>query len=205
MTGITEETCKLKQGFLLDVASGRGVLLRQLLKSCHTDVHIISADLSFDVLKYDKFKLKNIAPTVKVSYLACDCTQLPIKDDCLDGVCTFVGIVNMLHLAEKGIGEAARVLKPGASLINACIYMDSNTPGFKNVSKVLRENGSAEAEKILIKEELLDIHKKYFTSLEEKIMYDGIAENSPNDLIPCEGEWFADVVLIAKKGTENME
>ena len=49
LDGIVEEAAKLKGGFLLDIASGRGLLLREILKNVDTNVEIISADLSFRV------------------------------------------------------------------------------------------------------------------------------------------------------------
>ena len=53
---ITAETGRLKQGFLLDIASGRGLLLSKLIETAAPDVHIIASDLSFTVLMYDRLK-----------------------------------------------------------------------------------------------------------------------------------------------------
>lgn len=199
LAGIVEETKKLKEGYLLDVASGRGLLLRELLKNTNPDVNVISADLSFLVLKYDRIKLKEINPQVKVSYIACDATRLPIASGSIDTVCTFVGFSNMMDLMEDGIGEAARVLKSGAPLINSAVYIDKNAQGAKKAAAYLAEIGMAGAEKIYIRDELLALHKKYFDTVHEKIIYEGIAEKAEGDLIPCEGEWFANAVIAAEK------
>ena len=196
--GIVEETAKLKGGFLLDIASGRGLLLREILKNVDTNVEIISADLSFRVLWRDRIKFREINPHIKVNYIACDATNLPIQDNSIDMACTFVGFTNMMNLMENGIRDTARVLKEHAPLINSTVYMDENADGAKKVAEYLMENHMEGAEKIYIRNELLAIHKKYFQTVREKIIYEGIAETVEEDLIPCTGEWFANVVLIAE-------
>ena len=76
--------------------------------------------------------------------------------------------------------------------------MDENADGAKRVTKYLAENHMEGSEKIFIRNELLEIHKKYFKTVREKVIYEGIAEAVEGDLIPCNGEWFANVVLIAE-------
>ena len=77
INAIVAEAVNLKSGFLLDVASGLGRLLGELLKNIDANVNIISADLSFDVLKWDRTKFRQIHPHIKVNYIACDATNLP--------------------------------------------------------------------------------------------------------------------------------
>lgn len=196
---ITNETSKLEKGVLLDIASGRGILLQELLKTTNSDVHIIAADLSFQVLKYDRMKLKMQEPERHISFIACDATKLPIQTGTVDMVSTFVGFVNMGSLAESGIKDTARVLKPQAKLVNSCIYLHEDTPGFQNLRQFFLENGVAGAESFLLKQEVEEIHRRYFSNVSAQIVYEGIAEPSKDDLIPCAGEWFADTVVTAIK------
>lgn len=198
LDGIVEETAKLKEGLLLDVASGRGLLLRKLLENADANVEIISADLSFHVLRHDRRKFRQINPRVKVNYIACDATNLPIRDHSIDMACTYVGFTNMMNLMEKGIRDAARVLKDNAPLINSSVYIDENAEGTKRVAEYLVKNHVEDAEKTFLRKELLAIHKKYFQTVREKIITEGIAEPVEGDLIPCAGEWFANAVLIAE-------
>lgn len=198
LDGIVEETAKLKAGLLLDVASGRGLLLRRLLENVDANVEIISADLSFHILKYDRMKFRQINPHIKVNYIACDATNLPIQNHSIDMACTYVGIVNMMNLMESGIRDTARVLKDNAPLINSAVYIDENAEGTKKAARYLAENHMEGAEKVFLRKELLAIHKKYFRTVREKIITEGIAEPAEGDLIPCAGEWFANAVLIAE-------
>ncbi len=198
INAIAREVKNLRTGFLLDVASGRGLLLRELLKNAGPDVDIISVDLSFHILKQDRLKFRESHPHARVNYIVCDATRLPIQDNSIDMACTFVGFTNMVNLMENGIQDAARVLKDNSPLINSSVYMDENADGAKRAAKYLAENHMKGAEKIYIRNELLAIHKKYFKTVREKIIYEGIAEAVDGDLFPCAGEWFANAVLIAE-------
>ena len=199
LQAITDQTLKLKTGTLLDIASGRGILLKKLIKTTGSEVHIIATDLSFQVLRYDRIKLKMQEPERHINFIACDATQLPVQSGVIDMVSTFVGFVNMGNLAESGIKDAARVLKPNAKLINSCIYLHEDTLGFQNLKQFFSENGIAGAETFLLEQGVRDIHKKYFSDISNQIVYEGIAEPSIDDLIPCAGEWFADAVVTAIK------
>ena len=179
------------------MASGRGILLGELVKTVSADVNLISTDLSFRVLTFDRAALKRTAPQVKVNYIACDATNLPVRDGSVDMVCTYAGFTNMMDLMEKGIREAARVLKDGAPLINSPVYMEKNAEGARKAARYFAENQMEGAEKIFLREELLTVHRKYFSSVREEIIYEGIAEGVECDLIPCAGEWFANALLVS--------
>lgn len=105
----------------------------------------------------------------------------------------------MGNLAESGIKDTARVLKPQAKLINSCIYLHEDTPGFHHLRQFFSENGAAGAENFLLKQKIQEIHSSYFSDVSDQIVYEGIAEPSNDDLIPCAGEWFADTVVTAIK------
>lgn len=193
------ETAKLKQGFLLDIASGRGMLLSRMIENAGSDVHIISADLSFTVLMYDRLKFAEKARHLKVSYIACDATNLPFKPDSLDMACSFSGFLNMGSLFEAGIAEAARVLKKGAALVHATAYMNPETPGFREVEKILETMNQKAFARNLVQEDVLALHRKYFSTASDTFSYEGIAEGEEADLIPYHGDWFANAVITAVK------
>lgn len=199
LDGITSKTSKLEKGFLLDIASGRGMLLRKLLETTNEQVHIIASDLSFQVLMYDRMKLAQINPNIKVSYIACDATNLAFKNNSIDMVCTFVGYLNMGNLMEKGIIEAARVLKPACPLINSVVYMKQDSEGYKELKKIFEENDMACMAHYILRERLFEIHQKNFKKVSDRITYEGIGEAFEGDLLPYAGEWFADAVITAEK------
>lgn len=199
LDGIIEETSKLEKGFLIDVASGRGMLLRKLLQTTNEQVHIIATDLSFDVLMYDRIKLKSLNPNIKISYIACDATNLPFQDHSIDMVCTFVGYLNMINLMEQGIEEAARVLKENCKLINSVMYIDESSKEYQEVQEILKSNDMEVMAKHLLKEELFKLHYKYFSEVTDRIVYEGIGEKFEGDLLPYEGAWYANSIIQSKK------
>ena len=82
---------------------------------------------------------------------------------------------------EDGIKEAARVLKPGAPLVNSAVYMDETADGAQGVIRFLGENGMAGAEKMFIRRELLAVYGRYFPTVQEKIICEGTAEGAEAD------------------------
>lgn len=106
---VSDHNCKV----VLDIASGRGLMLTELVKNLRDDVHIISIDLSAFILKYDHQKFRRIAPHHKISYLACDAANLPLKDGVIDAAATYCGFSNMIGVAAQALQDAHRVIKPG--------------------------------------------------------------------------------------------
>ena len=196
---VTAETGKLKQGFLLDIASGRGLLLSKLIETSDPDVHIIASDLSFTVLMYDRLKFAEKTRNLKVSYVACDATNLPFKPGSLDLVSTFVGYMNMGSLFETGVAESARVLKKDASLIHGSTYLDPESAGYHEVEEILTAMNAQDALKNLVRQDVLATHSRYFSKVSDTISYEGIAEGEEADLLPRPGSWFANTVITAVK------
>ena len=196
---VTAETRRLKQGFLLDIASGRGLLLSKLIETAGPDVHIITSDLSFTVLMYDRMKFSEKTGNRKISYVACDATNLPFKSGSLDMVSTFVGYINMGSLFEAGVAESARVLKTGAPLIHASTYLDPESAGFREVEEILKTMNAQDTLKNLVQQDVLATHCRYFPKVSDTVSYEGIAEGEEADLLPRRGSWFANVVIRAEK------
>ena len=193
------ETAKLEKGFLLDIASGRGLLLSKLIETSGPDVHIIASDLSFTVLMYDRLKLAEKARNLKVSYVACDATRLPFKTGSIDLVSTLVGYLNMGSLFEAGVAESARVLKKGAPLVHASTYLDPESAGFHEVAEILKNMNAQDWLKNLTQQDVLATHRQYFSKVSDTISYEGIAEGEEADLLPRRGSWFANAVIRAEK------
>ena len=55
---IAKAVAKLEKGYVVDIASGRGMLLTRLTQNVKEDVSLIATDLSFDILMYDRMKIK---------------------------------------------------------------------------------------------------------------------------------------------------
>ncbi|WP_346931248.1 class I SAM-dependent methyltransferase [Clostridium sp.] len=192
---IIDSINKKENEFILDIATGRGALFKEMVKHLKTESQIICSDLSFIVLKYDRLRAKKINPEIKVNYIACDATNLPFKNNTIDTAVSFCGIQNMLNLATDGIKEAKRVLKVGQSLLDSSVIIKEDAEGFKKLKEICKENKIIGAEEFFLK---TGIEKAYtqanFNRIDMVTIGESIGEKNDRDLIPIEGEWFGIVV-----------
>ena len=93
---------------ILDVGSGAGQIAKHLLKYADRDAQITCCDLSVEMLRRSRTRLRNDRP----KHTAADVTRLPFADNTFD--CITCGYV-LEHLpnAETGLAEMSRVLQPG--------------------------------------------------------------------------------------------
>jgi ubiquinone/menaquinone biosynthesis C-methylase UbiE len=97
---------------LLDVGSGAGQIARHLLKYADRDAAITCFDLSPEMLRRARQRLKSDRP----NYLAADLSQLPFANASFD--CVTCGYV-LEHLPDPrdGLRELARVMTPGGRML----------------------------------------------------------------------------------------
>lgn len=184
---------------VLDIASGRGLLLTELVKRLPEDAHLIAIDLSAFVLGYDRQKFLRLAPGRKVSYLACDATCLPLKDGSMDVATTFAGISNMIGCADDALRDAHRVLKPGGSLIDSYLVIRKDSKGYELLHQFCAEQGVADAEAFFLESGVTEHHEALFAAVECRTVCEGIGESFEGDLLPYGGEWYADQVFVSEK------
>jgi ubiquinone/menaquinone biosynthesis C-methylase UbiE len=96
---------------ILDVGSGAGQIARHLLKFSDPEARITCFDLSWEMMRRARHRLKSSRPR----YVVADLTLLPFSDASFD--CVTCGYV-LEHLpdARMGLAELARVMKPGAKM-----------------------------------------------------------------------------------------
>lgn len=188
-------------GYIVDIASGRGMLLSRLAAGLKDSVHLIATDLSFEVLMYDRIKLKKINPRLRVSFIACDAANMPLREGSADAAVSFYGIMNMVGLTEKGIEEASRIVKDGGRFLNSTIFIEKYSRGYEALRESCLESGAAGGENAYLKEYAQQLHGKYFSKADCDVIYEGVYQEAENklDLLPCPGEWFAEAVFKCRK------
>jgi ubiquinone/menaquinone biosynthesis C-methylase UbiE len=97
---------------ILDVGSGAGQIVRHLLKYADHDASITGLDISPEMLRRARGRLKSNRP----QFLSADLSRLPFADGAFD--CVTCGYV-LEHLpdARPGLAEMARVLARGGRML----------------------------------------------------------------------------------------
>ncbi len=192
-----------KPELVIDIASGRGMLLSTLLESDLPDdlCTLVATDLSFEMMAKDRLKFKRRFPDKSLVYIACDATNLPFADDAADVTVSFFGILNMFNLIEKGIAEASRVTKSSGTLLNAFVDIKEDSEGYAKTAEICAQNNMAGTQKLFLFDNIKSIHKKYFAEITPITVVESICEDSGHsgDLLPYRGEWFAYRIFSGKK------
>jgi ubiquinone/menaquinone biosynthesis C-methylase UbiE len=97
---------------ILDVGSGAGQILGHLLKEACPDAQLVAYDLSPQMLRRARHRLKTNRPR----YIAGDMLRLPFVDEAFDCV-TCGWVLEHLPDPKPGLAELGRVLKPGGSVL----------------------------------------------------------------------------------------
>ncbi|WDV47416.1 class I SAM-dependent methyltransferase [Clostridiaceae bacterium M8S5] len=183
---------------IIDIGTGRGMLLTYIAKNITDEISLVCVDLSYEVLKYDRLKVKKINPKIKVNYIACDAARLPFKENSFDLSVSFFGIINMGEIAKKGVEEAVRVSKEG--LINAVMVIKDDNPKVETINKYLQDDGIDGKIDNIIETNCFKLHQvdgKY--NVTKELTYESVALPSKYDYVPIEGEWFGINVYDCKE------
>ncbi len=97
---------------VLDVGSGAGQIAKHLLKYADADARITCFDLSLEMLRRARARLKSDRP----EFVTADLTELPFRDASFD--CATCGYV-LEHVPEPkdGLAELSRVLARGGRML----------------------------------------------------------------------------------------
>lgn len=97
---------------ILDVGSGAGQILGHLLKEIDPQAHVVAFDLSQQMLRRARGRIRDPRPR----FVAGDLMRMPFQDESFD--CITCGWV-LEHLQDPfpGLAEIHRVLRPGGSIL----------------------------------------------------------------------------------------
>lgn len=196
---ITDFIQETNPNFIIDIATGRGMLLDRISSSLPSPTHLVCTDLSLTIMKADREKTKKKQPEAKISYIACDATSLPFKDNSFDLNLSFFGIANMRALILPGLKESQRVLKDGGKLLNVSIVVKEGSQSYKLLQEYYGEKGEKFIDYFL-SGSLSDFHKKSgYQRVNLKMLGESTARKNELDLIPVEGDWFGVCLVQAGK------
>lgn len=97
---------------ILDVGSGAGQILGHLLKETGANTRLIAFDLSHQMLRRARQRLKSDRPV----FVSGDLTRMPFEDESFDCI-TCGWVLEHLPDPQPGLAEIERVLRPGGSAL----------------------------------------------------------------------------------------
>ena len=120
---------------IVDMACGTGSGIKYILRRINWPCTVILADLSFRILAWNRrFFAEEIQnPYVDYVFLACDCANIPLKDNSVDVVFSYAGFESMQSKMMAGFHEAHRILKHGGHAVYSMSLVDG--PGSENTKK----------------------------------------------------------------------
>lgn len=101
---------------ILDVGSGAGQIAKHLLKYADADAKVTCFDISAEMLRRARNRLKNAPKSADPHYLVADLAKLPFASGSFD--CVTCGYV-LEHVpdAALGLGELSRVMRSGGRMM----------------------------------------------------------------------------------------
>jgi SAM-dependent methyltransferase len=142
---------------LLDIGSGAGQLIRPILKYGEPGIAVVGCDLSSNMLRRARARLKDDRPAFSVADLA----HLPFASESFDAItCGYV--LEHLPDARVGLREMARVLNPGGRIL-LLVTEDSFSGAFTSRLWCCRTHNRAELREMCCQVGL-DWHKELWFS-----------------------------------------
>jgi ubiquinone/menaquinone biosynthesis C-methylase UbiE len=179
-------------GPILDIATGRGVLLRELALLLKVDQPLIGIDIDRKVLRGTQGYLRRRGLYDEVSLAVMDAKHLAFKPATMGLVTSWFGFNNMPE-ATAALTEVQRVLQPGGELAATVLNVDT----LSNTHLIAEEAGFADLltqEKVVASLEAAGLH---FDRTETFI--EGVWPGNPYDALPLKGDRFVYRLVIAQR------
>jgi len=137
---------------VLDVATGTGLVARELSEMVGLQGHVCGLDISLGMLKMAR-KKANQAGLTNITYIKGDSEELPFKDGVFHGVTCFNTIVT-----EQVIAEISRVLRKGYKFVTT---VGGKTRKMSPLLKIILKSGRKYRLPIFSESEITELLEKY--------------------------------------------
>lgn len=180
------------ENLVLDIALGMGTLLLALSSEVGEDAHVLGTDVDEKPLRGAKLKLGEQNGYERVSLCVMDGKHLAFKPGELTCVTSHFGFDNIPR-PEHSFNEAARVLASRGSLFFSALWLRA---GSKSLALAERLGYGSIMTKSRLRRTLEGADFE-IESLDE--FCSGTWPRNPMDRLPLEGDWFAHVLVKARR------
>lgn len=188
---------------MLDICTGQGGLLFNLLKRGIVASVMISLDMSLHVQRYNRRYMNEFIGLHPVTYIACDAATLPFKESVVGCVTSF-GIGNMLNKMPAGLSEAARVLRRGGLMAFTHSYVGEDSKGWRTLKQVLEEMGGSDVGYMGLEREFVALmdrsgFREYDISIVREVVGHPDSDPEAGPILPYPNEKLTELLVRAWK------
>jgi ubiquinone/menaquinone biosynthesis C-methylase UbiE len=186
---------------VLDICTGAGGLLFNMLNRLDRKVQVVSLDMSLTVQRHNRRYLGERYDDRAVSFVSADAAEIPFQDGSFSHVVSF-GMGNMLEKMALGVREAARVLRVGGTFIFTHMYVDEHSEGWRLLSGYMREQGIADFGFLGIESEFRGMLDRagfhaYEVEVIDEVVGDIGRDVEQGSLFPYPGERMTELLVTA--------
>ena len=179
-------------GPILDVATGRGVLLRQMALLLKVDQPLLGIDIDAKVLRGTQKFLRRHGLYDEVSLAVMDARRLALHGQTMGVATSWFGFNNM-PAPRDALQETQRVLAMGGELIATAL----NVEMLSNSHLIAEEAGFAG---FLTREEIESSLKSVGLELDRtEAFIEGVWPGNPYDALPLKGDRYAHRLVAARR------
>lgn len=190
---IIKEIKQVNKFPVLDIATGRGLLMRRLINNIHNSTIFIS-DLDANVLVGTNKLLNKLNHDNKLIPIQASATHLPFKNNSFPAI-TCYGVNNIRDIV-KAFSDIYRVLQNGGKFFLTFSLIEKGSASYNWL--LTQEDKPGPFDIINGWEE--EISKIGFKYVQNEVLFDGPTEKVALDLLPVkEGERGQDIGLVLEK------
>lgn len=188
---------------ILDVCTGSGGLLFNLLNHLDRKTEVVSLDMSLAVQRHNRRYLLERCSDRKVSFVSADAADIPFRDRTFPYVVSFA-IGNMLDKMAIGVEEAARILKKEGTFTFTHTYVDEDSEGWRLLSAYMREQGITDFGFLGIESEFLALldrtgFRGYEVTVTKEVVGEADRDVEGGPLFPYPNERMIELLVRATK------
>jgi len=182
-----------KSGVILDVGTGAGTLLEEILKNIGRTTLVVGIDHSLSVTRATRAHLLRTGRYGPVSLVVCDVRRLPFKDEVFAAACSFAGYQEVQSDPARGVIETYRTLKKSAPIAFGATVVRENS----RTAALLAQKG---LERIFVARFLRDVFNQAgFVQVHFRTYLSGTWPGNQYEPVPLAGDWYGHGILTGVK------
>jgi SAM-dependent methyltransferase len=196
-SGLIAESGVKEADIILDVATGRGLLLRAMCSIMSENALTVASDMEYTYQMGLKWHFRREGFYDKMSFVVCDARRLPFKDDAFGCVVSNAGLSNIRE-PELAVKEAYRVVRPGYRVAMSLWSVAEGSKSWEKAAEIGIGSliAPGKAEKCFKEVGFVEVSSEQYHSAVASYQ-------NPYNAIPIKGDWYAYVGVWGKKPAAN--